>query len=434
MSRQQQFRWMSPIAVRLSPQLGIRDRDKEGFLAFLTETVEFAQNRGLKVTSPRTDADARLTGWSTATRASQLWPVEVFQGSWAPSTGSNQTQDRDSIQGPITWTLYDFGVFLVEGFMNVDDVEADRAHQIEDEIRDVCAETARRCAAEVMRAIGSAAAQSRDVNHYLAGDAAVAPEVAWVTRALQLHRGDPDAEAFSRAWVEGVDAIHEDFITRLLEGQEFQVARWMNHVHDTGRQREVDEDWEALKYAQFFWTALQSVDEELRFILSMSMAPPSEYRLAALRTELNSTLDRAVALTMTQDEFRQYAPRKTREAIYTFFEAWSYDEDLRAPVEKKMELCNDRITSLTSEQQERSSIATDLILMGIGLTSLLATAVALVQFGRSALSDPGQSMFDLGNGRITSWLSSQSMDSVLLISLLLSAFLLGLFAWQRRRR
>jgi hypothetical protein len=76
---------------------------------------------------------------------------------------------------------------------------------------------------------------------------------------------------------------------------------------------------------------------------------------------------------------------------------------------------------------------TDIILMSIGVTSVLATAIALVQFGRDASQDPSQSIFDLGNGSITSWVSSQSMDGILIISLLLSIVLIVVFIWKRRQ-
>ena len=76
---------------------------------------------------------------------------------------------------------------------------------------------------------------------------------------------------------------------------------------------------------------------------------------------------------------------------------------------------------------------TDIILMSIGVTSVLATAIALVQFGRDAGQDPSQSVFDLGNGSITSWLSSQSMDAILILSLMLSIVLVAVFIWKRRQ-
>lgn len=425
------FRWMSPIFVGLTSSPGIRDRAGKEYQDVLCQLCSYLS--GYSAFSPRSRAGSEPFGWATASGAAQPWPLEVLQGKADESNFVFPVEEKFQLTTPINWYLYDYGVFLVDGYVDVEDSLLSDPELLEDRLREYLGQVTVNCGKCLLSQVREFAKDVKDWDYYFHDEGDIIDEPLWVTRAFQMDLDDPVSCEFGHSWVKEVDEEHNQDFKKVLQNKDIQVARWMNHVHNVANQDELDMRWESLKIAQFFWASLQRVDESLRVILAESMADSDEIDLRSIRWNLNFTVNSTVELFMVQDEYRQYAPRRTKKKVTEFLQVWEYESDLRVPAQRKLELCQDRISKLSAEQQERSAVTTDIILLGIGLTSLLATAVALVQFGRDANSDPKQSMFDLGNGSITSWLSSQSMDSVLLISLLASVILMLLFFWKRRQ-
>lgn len=424
------FRWMAPFLVGFSSSPGIRDRERADYQRALSRVSEELSD--YLAYSPRAKAGTEPFGWATASGAAQPWPFEVLRGTFKAKEITAHL-DGMRLEDSFSWCLYDYGVFLVDGFLEVDEEKLSDPRKLEESIRENLTVVALECCTKILNRIRRCTNKIRGNYIYFQDTEVDAQEPLWVTRAYQLDKSDQNAVAFASSWISGVDEDNNREFESVIDGNEAQVARWMNHVHDASQPNETQWRWEALKVAQFFWASLQRVDENLRGILSESMADLDDLDLRAIRRQLSDTVNTAVELIMIQDEYRQYAPRTIKNKVGEFLQVWEYEEDLKIPAKTKLDLCQDRISRLSADQQERSAVTTDVILLGIGLTSLLATAVALVQFGRDASSDPNQSMFDLGNGAITAWLSSQSMDSVLLISLLASAVLMLVFFWKRRQ-
>ena len=91
-----------------------------------------------------------------------------------------------------------------------------------------------------------------------------------------------------------------------------------------------------------------------------------------------------------------------------------------------------RLDDLAARRAARSGRVTDLILMGIGITSIASIALAISQFGRSAASDPLATGYDLGASDFTSWFAAQPVDVILLASAAASAVLVVLSLYFRR--
>ncbi|OFL62583.1 hypothetical protein HMPREF2912_08015 [Corynebacterium sp. HMSC056E09] len=432
------FRWMAPIYLGITSSPGIRDRAKTDYLAFLKNTVQETELDSL--VSPRSAADQRLAGWAKAAASEHPWSQEVLEGT--QRIQHPEAADGIELVGEIAeWTLYDHGVLIATGQVDVDDslirkcVESGDINPVEDQIREYCEATTKTLAEDISRALIDTWSKklNKNAEQFVALDSYVAAEPLWVTRAIQLPRSNDLLTRFAQLWVSGVDDENIAEFDELKKGTRAQVARWMNHIHALEYPETNNAKWSALKHAQFFWAALQKVDHRLRSILNTSMAPKGENALPKLRHELNDSVNSAIEFILMYDEYRQYSSRQKMNYVNQYLKAWNFEDDLYTPVNRKIELCKAQLDHLATQQQEQSAVVTDVILLGIGLTSLLATAVGLVQFGRDAASDPEQTMFDLGSGSITSWLSSQPMDAVVLLSLAISMLLMFLFAWHRRQ-
>lgn len=430
-----EFRWMAPILVGFTTRPGAAVRAPEecaqmwGRIAARAGSTTGSEGWDF----PRQGGSEPVLGWSLAAGEVMPRPLEAILGHADPARlpASDLLFPTEA-----TWALYDHGVLLMEGLLQTqpDATPTPQDAQMwESEVQRLGTAIAQEIAAGVMEQLVDLLDEDEEADDYLVAAAGEIGLPVWVTRALVVDPDVPGHDDFARAWVGGIDADHRVQCERLLAGDQPLVAQWMNHLHRRDRGEDVEESWSALRRAQFFWTALQGIDERLRLILARAMGPDDEISLAELQSELQETVDAAQEVLMLKAEVLQHASRRSIREMLRFLDFWDYQLVLEDPVREKVENCKGRLTTLAEERSARSAMFTDILLMCIGVTSILATAIALVQFGRSAVVDPDQSKFDFGAGAITSWISSQPMDVVLVLSLLTSIVLVVVFVWKRRQ-
>lgn len=427
-----EFRWMAPIHVGFTSLPGVIDRDPDGYRRFWDD-VEERTGSSRWVIHRGGRADAPL-GWSKASADTLPRPLEVVSGRIDPAALPSR-EDLRTVE--LSWSLYDHGVLLVEGVLRTADgvsgAHLENVDHWEAAVQDYGETLSRFCAEHEYQKLSELLASLPQSAAFVRLEDVEVTRPLWVTRAYVLHRRTKATKRFARSWVSGIDRTHDLTIERVIAGAEPLLAQWMNHVHRADRADEVTRSWHALQKAQFFWAAMQWIDEALRHILAWSMGDRIDVSVSQLRRELRATIDEAQDLLMLRAEVRQHVSRSSHAEMQRFLGFWEFSELLEKPVLEKVDNCKERLASLAEDRAARSAVFTDIILMGIGVTSVLATAIALVQFGRDASKDPSQSVYDFGGGSITSWLSSQSMDAILVLSLMLSIMLIVVFIWKRRQ-
>jgi hypothetical protein len=75
---------------------------------------------------------------------------------------------------------------------------------------------------------------------------------------------------------------------------------------------------------------------------------------------------------------------------------------------------------------------TDIILLGIAMTSVLATALALTEFGRAVANDPEMAVYDFGRSSIVAWVAAQPADAILISSGVISVLIVLIYLFFRR--
>ncbi|QCR52264.1 hypothetical protein C1N80_00815 [Brachybacterium sp. SGAir0954] len=429
-----EFRWMAPIRVGFTSSPGILDREPARYRTFWDRVADRASDRPWSFPRASSTDDLARIGWSKAAADVLHRPLEVVTGTL---TAADVPAFPDLEVAELGWTLYDHGVLLVEGRLEVAATATaehwDDAEHWEQAVQDAGRDLTRLCAELEYAALESILAAVPDHADLLMLEQVPVGEPLWVTRSLALDPADPSSHDLARRWVSEIDSFHREAIEEVISGERPLLARWLNHVYRPDRGAEVELSWNALKKAQFCWSAMHWIDQTLREILAWSMADHKDISVGSLRTALQAAMNQAQEQLMLMTDIRQQVSRQTHAEMQRFLGGWDYTELLETPVREKVDICQQRLEVLAEERAARSSIFTDIILMSIGVTSVLATAIALVQFGRDAGQDPSQSVFDLGSGSITSWVSSQSMDAILIVSLLLSIVLVVVFIWKRRQ-
>jgi hypothetical protein len=352
--------------------------------------------------------------------------------------------------------LYDHGVLLVEVLTDLDpwldarDADLARAVlDLEERIVDLTERVARECVtqylapvldslrkADTTGALVARAGQDQEVGRRF-GD------VLWVARALIV---DPDRAAtweLVEHWVKDVGRVEGEVVApieQLVNGDLDSLTRWLNYVYVDREHHGASmqpgamhaDRWNGLRHAQFFYSAMDLIDGRLSTILADAAVVTSRWELDDLRAQLVSLSQRAEFIIMQLHDVSKYLKREVRYEFDMILGHWEYERLVEQPVRFKIQTCDRRLAELATKRAVRSAMYTDLILLGIAVTAVLGTALALAEFGRLGRSDPGLAGYDISGSAITDWFAAQPADAILLISGVLSLLVVLLYLYIRR--
>jgi len=262
-------------------------------------------------------------------------------------------------------------------------------------------------------------------------------EALWVARSLLVPE---DQRELLAVWTKDtIDSELSNLRDDLIEGRRDSLVLWLNYGFvdvagegaDAFRTGAHSAEYTGLRHAQEVYASLDTIDSQLQRVLADSAAADRKWQLEQLRGDLVWLSQRAELIIMGRQQLLKYMTRTVRAHFERILETWRYDRLVEESARFKIELCNRRLDELSSKRAARSSLVTDLILLGIGITSIAGTALAITEFGRMTASDPMSTGFDLGASRFTEWFASQPIDVVLLASGAVSAVLVVLYLYFR---
>jgi hypothetical protein len=466
-----QLRILAPVLVDYYAVPGATLRDPVGYAKFWSgqqPTVDELMTRlavdlpGAPpvVTLEHTRVTSSLNLYRTISDHAAERPLEVLTGALSrahlPDEFAGTTDPLKLGVTEISFRLYDHGLMLLELLADVppsftrpgpdlparlDDLQARAVTLGEQAAR----ETVRRYLAPVLDALRRADRDAQIIEPATPADDPVSVdfgEALWVTRSLVVEPSEPGADEVVRHWVKDV-VVAEDERTpaeRLLNGELDHLVRWLNYLFMDrtgagGRMRRGDpfrDQWEALRYAQVYYGVLDRIDTRLSKILADSAAADSRWELERLKGDLMRLSQRAELIIMERRDLAKYLKRAVRREMDAILAFWDYEKLLEEPVRFKIETCDRRLAELAARRTARSAMFTDLILLGIGVTSILGTALALTEFGRSIASDPDSTVYDLGRSSIVEWVAAQPADAILLASGMTSVLMVVLYLFFRR--
>lgn len=265
----------------------------------------------------------------------------------------------------------------------------------------------------------------------------------WVTRSLFVpSESDPLRDTALRHWLKDVVAADDEGTPAddLIGGDTDHSIRWLNYAFvgddenavflpETGTHRA---RWEGLRYAQVFYAALDRIDSLLSQVLADSATADSGGQVQYLKQELLDLSQRAELVIMERQRLSKYLSRPIRCVMDDILSFWDHEELVESPVKFKIQICDRRLAELAARRNARSALFTDLILLGIGVTSILGTALAVSEFGRNASSSVDQSAYDLGRSSLIEWFAGQPADAILVVSGMISVLVVALYLFFRR--
>lgn len=467
------LRILAPVIVDYFTVPGVQLRDPAAYAAFWADAQDSASRLvaelapapaapvlvAPEVRFEHTSETSALNRYRTIDDDAVGRPLHVLSGRLHPAHLPEAfTDEADPVRRgtrEIDVRLYDHGLMVLEILVDVGDYLDAEAGEVERRL-DVVQENAVCLGEELARVI---------VTRYLdpvldllrrSGDADVVaprtpaddPQTAdfgsplWVTRSLVVDPAEPAADRIVRHWIKDValpDAARPP-ADELLDGERDHLVRWLNYVFMDrvaagAGMRPGDpyfDQWEALRYSQVFYGVVDRIDSRLSRILANSATADSRLELEQLRSELTALSRRAEMIILERQDLAKYLKRSVRLEHEAIMGYWDYVTLLEEPVKYKIDLCNQRLAELGARRTARSAMFTDIILLGIAMTSVLATALALTEFGRAVANDPEMAVYDFGRSSIVAWVAAQPADAILISSGVVSVLIVLIYLFFRR--
>ena len=444
------LRMIAPILTGFTTVAGAGDRDPASYRAVWTNAdARLEDLRGrpgiAAIRLNHLEENGRKSLYSSIEtdslpRAAQLVTVQMdpAAGKWPAAPAWLSAVDE------VTVEVYSHGVSLMEISLLLEEPpeegREDWLDRMQGEAVGYAEELGELILADVMKPLLDALAEAdpKSGTFHLEAADATPPRVLWVSRSLLVDQANRNLLLH---WTkDSVDDASAHLRDELQAGSRHSLVRWLNYgfvdvdgvgaaALRTGRHAA---EFSGLRYAQETYASLDVVDSRLRLVLADAAAASTKWELEQLRGDLVWLSLRAELIIMGRHELGKYMTRAVRAHFDRIMDGWDYEVLIEEPARFKIELCNRRLDDLAARRAARSGRVTDLILMGIGITSIASIALAISQFGRSAASDPLATGYDLGASDFTSWFAAQPVDVILLASAAASAVLVVLYLYFRR--
>ena len=433
-----------PVDFALTPGAAIKDPD--AYAAFWRTVA--TRHDGLPLQFTHATDVVRQPRYESLRSDAMDRELHVLHGDLTTSElHLDLTRDLAELWGcvkQVRFWLYDHHLLLVElsgqaeEWLREEELTR-RLDKLQRGLIDLTERAARTIATDVIQPTLALAREKDQAAQFVEAAASTPPEPVpwWVARALVVDPSSKQDQAEAKHWL--ANSAEPDIVSEFLAGERTHVARWLNYAYRGVRHGNVTrlapglaEHWRAMRYSQYFYTALDQVDGRLNEVLTETTTGLKRWEIDELSQRLRALSHRAESVIMNLQGLRKYVTRDVLAEMNEVLAAWDYQQLIEEPVQYKTGVCERRINDLNADAQARAGTVTDVILLGIGVTSVLATALALTDFGRQMAADPDQAGFGSFSSGITEWFAAQPADAILIGSILISALLVLLFLAVRR--
>lgn len=267
---------------------------------------------------------------------------------------------------------------------------------------------------------------SRDLLKQLDGAPSVLSELTyWTSRCLLINPADlTEAEPMLRGWLANTGKADE--VDALMRKERQFSMHWLNYViigEDLTQQAQLRD---TMRVAQYFYTARQRAIEMLQAALAQGAELRQQTRASERLLKAATTFSRANDIYYR--ESIKYFTQAKRQRVEAILSGWQFAE-LAESIHTLEDLCQNAIQSVQRQQQYRSSIYTDLILVFIGFLTILELVVALSAYSREFVLRPTLSYLDSSYSAVLSFIAWINTDVLMLSGLFTVLGLLGLYSY-----
>lgn len=270
-----------------------------------------------------------------------------------------------------------------------------------------------------------------------------ATRVLWVTRTIGFDKNDRMKNEIINYWLRGI-GNHSELERVKNDSTEFSLL-WVNyiaredaddiqkfeekHPHD---KLTFSEAWDSMKIAQYYYSALDSLNKNLHDVIAFSYTKEANKRIRNLNQFLNNTSSATRLLIIHFREIQKYLKRNKLGYLQKIMDKWDF-ENLIEYAEDKMNLCKERIGQLHDVSMQRSSLYTDILLLVIGAISIFDLFLGLSQYGRTLTGDAIMGFRENNTFNFLAVVATESTDNLLIYSLI-AIVIISLFYYYFRKK
>lgn len=243
-------------------------------------------------------------------------------------------------------------------------------------------------------------------------------EPKWTSGALVL-AGENLSPAEAKAWL-GDQGLSDKRIRAFCESTEGsdQLASWMRYTYridETNPAAVLDSaPLRAMRYCQYIFAAADLADESLSVALGRSYDTVQRTEIADVRTALSESSNRLRVIEIEHSGLMKLLALGERSSINQTLDQWQFREVIMNPAKSKSLAAQERLTELSDISQRTANLISEVILLGIALTSLFGTMLALAQYGRSMVSDPTYSSYAQESGSLLDFIAGVSTNGMII--------------------
>ncbi|NIR50952.1 hypothetical protein GWO43_20235 [candidate division KSB1 bacterium] len=269
--------------------------------------------------------------------------------------------------------------------------------------------------------------------------------VLWVTRMLILDDAQQDfVNDLVDHWLKDIgdqkeiDKVKADPNAYSLAWLHYLVRENVNAPNEADMKldrtdSEFDDAWNSMIMSQYYYSALECLNNNLQHVIGLSYSPRADQELRELNRHLKSTMASTNLLIINYNEMQKYLKRSKLQAMKQIMKKWDFD-NLTEHAKNKMALCKERIDNLHKVSTERSTLYTDIILLGIGAISIISLLVGLSQYGRTLSADATLGFRDESPLDIFGLISRIPTDLILVLSFAVIVVISVFYYVLRRKR
>lgn len=276
--------------------------------------------------------------------------------------------------------------------------------------------------------------------------------VNWVTRTLLVEaKSENNLKTIIDHWLK--DCGDQTTIDTVRHDPDACAIRWLNYLFrenayawPKNRQGEVEysqpfcDEWQAMLNAQYYYAAFEALNDSLRATLSIAYQNINKngYKTIGALRKLNRKLETdIIAANLAIVEYHNnygYYNRNVGSVMKEIMKGWDFEEAILSQVKHNISLCEQRISELHQKAASRSDFYSDIILLWIAVTSVVAFLFQLIEYGRNMSNNANMAIYESNSWNLVEFISERPTDFIILLSLGIIILLFFLYSWFRRAK
>ena len=168
----------------------------------------------------------------------------------------------------------------------------------------------------------------------------------------------------------------------IIHGRIDYSMTWLNYVVIDKLLN--DKHLESMVLAQYFYTAQDNCNQQLKHSISQACVQKG---LSKVQSTLKESRLQARLLDIDYNEHCKYLTRVKRKLLQETLAAWDFN-NLLVNSNKMIEVCSERINEAQARRRDRSSVMTDLLLVGLSFFAIFELSLSLTELSREMVSRP----------------------------------------------